>query len=145
MLFSKTRIAAHGLKETSCQCSTLPTLGRWGSLCNHFRLQMNFDLLLTIFKFYDVEVWWTQVCWGWGIHSWPSLFNAHYGHVMLTYMRSMVFRQTKLKFMCWWLVIDYPHKSFDNRCSQGVVLRWAGMGYSINWLCVTLKFMLWIL
>ena len=37
---------------------------------------------------------------------------------LLTMMRFMFYEQMKLRFMWWWLEIDYPHKSFDNSCSR---------------------------
>lgn len=41
------------------------------------------------------------------IVNWVHL-TAHCGLIMLTWMRFIFFRQTKLRFMRWWLVIDYP-------------------------------------
>ena len=38
--------------------------------------------------------------------------------VMPTWMRSILFRWSKLRFMWWRFVIDYPYKSYDNCCSQ---------------------------
>ena len=33
------------------------------------------------------------------------------------------FRQLELRFMWWWLVIDHPHKSFDNCHNQELAFR----------------------
>ena len=41
--------------------------------------------------------------------------------------------------MCWQLVIDYPHKSFDDCCGQGVALRQEVMDQPKNKLSVALK------
>ena len=48
---------------------------------------------------------------------------THYGHVMPTQMRPIFFRGTKLMFMCWQLVFNYPHHGFDKCCSEEVALR----------------------
>ena len=60
--------------------------------------------------------------------------TTHQGHVMSTRMRTIFFKQKKLRFMWWQLVIDDPHKRFDNCWSQTLAL----MGKAIDQLCVTL-------
>ena len=42
-------------------------------------------------------------------------------------------------------MIDYPHKTFNNYHSQGVALRWVITGQPIDWVCVTLNFIVQIL
>ena len=49
--------------------------------------------------------------------------TTHQGHVMLTWMRSLFFRHMEVRFLWWWFVIDYVHKSFDNCRSQELAFR----------------------
>ena len=54
--------------------------------------------------------------------------TTHKGHVMFTWVRSTFFTGKELRFTCWRFVIDYLHKSFDNRCNQALAFRWVVMG-----------------
>lgn len=60
---------------------------------------------------------------------------------MPTWMGSIYFRRTEVRFMLWWrwLVIDYSQKSFDNGRNQVLTFRWAVMSWHIHQLCVTLN------
>ena len=67
------------------------------------------------------------------MYSQPSPFNYSLGSCITNIDEVYIFRQKKLKFMWWRLVIDYPHESFDNYRSQAVAFKMSSNGLAYRW------------